>query len=613
MRSRLMAVVVDGRRGRVYLSPNVEHEAAAIVDAPQTPELEQSLPKNPRWFSPPDYGMPLYKDLFTPRQLTALTTFSDLVGKARDRVLADAHAASLPGDTRSLADGGTGAEAYADVITTYLAFVIDRMAAYGSTLSTWLPKDSSKRSVFNRQAIQMAWDFVEPNVFTKSSGGVTTCTNVVAACVEAASCVSQGQIGNSNAANGLLIVPQGVVVSTDPPYFDNVGYADLSDYFYIWLRRSIRHIWPNIFRRVLTPKDEELVATPYRHNGQDNAEAFFFEGMRRALANIATIVGSDIPVTIYYAFKQREVAEEGLTSPGWATFLQAVFDAGFAVDGTWPVRSEGEVRLNSNSANALASSIVLVCTKRPTAAAVTTRREFIARLKSEMPDALQKIKEAGVGPVDMAQSALGPGMGIFTSYAKVLEPDDSEMTVRTAIALINEVREEILGEEDAHYDTTTRFCLDWFQTFGMNEGRSGDAISIANAYNLGLGDLEHAGVFLAKSGVARILKRSEMPDDWYPSIDNRLTHWECTQHLIRVLEAEAGGGEAATRLMAAMSPEDAEAARALAYRLYDICEKKGWAQEAQGYNLLAQEFPHLEQAALEYERQSGQAQVAFEF
>jgi putative DNA methylase len=382
---------------------------------------------------------------------------------------------------------------------------------------------------------------------------------------------------------------------------------------YIWLRRSIRHVWPNIFRRVLTPKDEELVATPYRHNGQDNAEAFFLEGMRRALANVARIVESSVPVTIYYAFKQREVAEEGLTSSGWATFLQAVFDAGFAVDGTWPVRSEGEVRLNANSANALASSIVLVCTKRSTTAAVMTRREFIARLKSEMPDALQKIKEAGVGPVDMAQSALGPGMGIFTSYAKVLEPDDSEMNVRTAIALINEVREEILGEEDAGYDVETRFCLDWFQTFGMNEGRSGDAISIANAYNLGLRDLEHAGVFLAKGGVARILKRSEMPDDWYPGMDNRLTHWECTQHLIRVLEAEAGGAEAAARLMAAMSPEDAEAARALAYRLYDICEKKGWAQEAQGYNLLAQEFPHLEQAALEYERQSGQAQVAFEF
>ena len=263
-------------------------------------------------------------------------------------------------------------------------------------------------------------------------------------------------------------------------------------------------------------------------------------------------------------------------------------------------------------ANALASSIVLVCRKRPPTAAVTTRREFVARLKREMPEALAKIKEAGVGPVDMAQSALGPGMGIFTSYAKVLEPDDSEMTVRTAIALINEVREEILGEEDAGYDAETRFCLDWFQAFGVSDGKSGDAIGMANAYNLGLADLEQAGVFHARGGVARLLKRSDMPADWHPSTDKRLTHWECAQHLIRVLDAEGGGGAAAARLVAAMSPEDAEAARKLAYRLYDICEKKGWAQEAQAYNLLAEEFPHLERAALEYEGERGPAQAEFD-
>jgi len=263
--------------------------------------------------------------------------------------------------------------------------------------------------------------------------------------------------------------------------------------------------------------------------------------------------------------------------------------------------------------NALASSIVLVCTKRPADAPVATRREFIARLKREMPDALQKIKEAGVGPVDMAQSALGPGMGIFTGYAKVLEPDDSEMTVRTAIALINEVREEILSEEDAGYDPVTRFCIDWFQAFGMEAGKSGDAIGMANAYNLGLGDLEQAGVFYAKGGVARLLKRAEMRAGWRPSNDRRITHWECAQHLIRVLEGEDGSTAVAAGLVAEMSPEDAEAARALAYRLYDICEKKGWAQEAQAYNLLAEEFPHLEQAALDYQTVAGPKEPQFDF
>lgn len=325
------------------------------------------------------------------------------------------------------------------------------------------------------------------------------------------------------------------------------------------------------------------------------------DGMSGALGAMHDAASNGEPVAIYYAFKQSEVAQEGLTSAGWATFLQAVGSAGYAIDGTWPVRTERSARTIGIGSNALASSIVLVCTKRPPTAAVATRREFVARLKREMPDALQKIKEAGVGPVDMAQSALGPGMGIFTSYARVLEPNDEEMTVRTAIALINEVREEILGEEDAHYDAATRFCIDWFQTFGTGDGKAGDAINMANAYNLGLGDLEHAGVFVAKGGVARLVKRAEMPDDWRPGADRTLTHWECAQHLIRVLDAEAGGTVAAARLVAEMSPDDAEAARALAYRLYDICEKKGWAQEAQAYNLLAEEFPHLEEAAVDYQ------------
>jgi putative DNA methylase len=609
--TRLMAVVAETGGKRIYVSPDIDQEKIANIEKPSSLELAQEMPDNPRWFSPPDYGFLTYKDLFTARQLVALEAFADLITEARDIAERDARASGLD-EGKRLHEGGDGAVAYADAIATYLAFVVDRMAAYGSTQSTWLPKDNAIRSAFNRQAIQMVWDFAEPNVFTKSSGAIGTCINVVAACIDAASCIAPGHVTNSNAANGNLAIPTNIVISTDPPYYDNVGYADLSDYFYVLLRRSLSGVWPELFRRVLSPKDEELVATPYRHNGQDNAEAFFLNGMRKALGNIIRIANSDMPVTIYYAFKQSEAAEEGLTSPGWATFLQAVFDAGFAVDGTWPVRSEGEVRMNSNAANALASSIVLVCRKRLPTAAVATRREFVARLKREMPDALAKIKEAGVGPVDMAQSALGPGMGIYTGYAKVLEPDDSEMTVRTAIALINEAREEILGEEDAHYDPETRFCVDWFQAFGVSDGKSGDAIGMANAYSLGLADLEQAGVFYARGGVARLLKRSELPTNWNPANDKRLTHWECAQHLIRILEAKDGSEATAARLVAAMNPEDAQAARTLAYRLYDICEKKGWAQEAQVYNLLAEEFPHLEEAALEFEGERGPAQAVFD-
>ncbi|TCS04591.1 DUF1156 domain-containing protein [Rhizobium sp. BK418] len=615
---RLMAIVADDARARIFLSPQVDQELIAagadkeaIVSEARNGFLNVPTPERLTGGTCFGYGIDTFGKLFTSRQVFALTSISDAVSTIRESVRQDALASGMD-DGTPLEKGGTGASAYADAIATYMAFIVDRMVAYGSTQSTWLSKDSAIRSAFNRQALPMTWDFAEPNIFGKSSGDINTCTNVVAACVAACSGEAEGRIVNANAANGLVPFSEGVVISTDPPYYDNVAYSDLSDYFYLWLRRSLRDVWPELFRRMITPKDEELVATAYRHGGQQQAEEFFLHGMRRALANLFAIAHPSVPVSIYYAFKQSEAAEEGLTSPGWATFLQAVFDAGFAVDGTWPVRSEGEVRMNSNSANALASSIVLVCRKRLPTAAVATRREFAARLKREMPDALEKIKEAGVGPVDMAQSALGPGMGIFTGYAKVLEPDDSEMTVRTAIALINEVREEILGEEDAHYDPETRFCVDWFQAFGVSDGKSGDAIGMANAYSLGLADLEQAGVFYAKGGIARLLKRSELPTNWNPANDKRLTHWECAQHLIRILEAKDGSEASAARLVAAMNPEDAQAARTLAYRLYDICEKKGWAQEAQVYNLLAEEFPHLEEAALEFEGERGPAQAVLD-
>ena len=617
---RLMAIVADDGRGRAYFAPTKEHESAALStrDSQQVREARESFLSG----STPTramitggvcsaYGLKTWGHLFTARQLTALTTFSDLVGEVRQKVLADARNSSLPADERPLADGGTGAIAYSDAVATYLTMGVSRLTDICNALCRWESSKTQVRNLFGRQAIPMVWDFAEPNVFAKAAGDFSVSLGNLAKVIDRCIAVTKGKCRQVDAPeNSYDPVP--VLISTDPPYYDNVGYADLSDFFYVWLRRSLRPVWPDLFRRVLTPKEPELVATPYRHGTQQAAERFFMEGMSRALKAMHSAAANDAPVTIYYAFKQSEVAQEGLTSAGWATFLQAVADAGFTVDGTWPMRTELSNRMIGIDANALASSIVLVCTKRPPTAAVTTRREFIARLKREMPDAFQMIKEAGVGPVDMTQSALGPGMGVFTSYAKVLEPDDSEMTVRTAIALINEVREELLGEEDAHYDPTTRFCLDWFQAFGLEAGKSGDAIGMANAYNLGLADLEHAGVFFAKGGVARILKRSELPADWRPGNDKLLTHWECTQHLIRALEAEDGGTTSAAVLVAEMSPEDAEAARALAYRLYDICEKKGWAQEAQVYNLLAEEFPHLEQAALDYQSAVGPAQGALD-
>ena len=595
MHERLMAVVVEGARGRIYLGPSDEMVVAAREAAPiWRPENE--LPHNPRDFKTPNYGMSSFADLFTDRQLVALTAFSDLVSEAREKIFADALRADMNVDAARLADGGTGAQAYADAVATYLGLCISRQANRSSNLNFWDPSGANVQQVFARQALPMVWDYCEGNPFSDSTGNfvgqVGYLSNVVDnACVN----LGKGAVIQQDAAEQIS-VSQDAVLATDPPYYDNIGYADLSDFFYVWQRRALRGVWPDLFRRVLTPKQEELVATPYRHGSKDAAELFFMEGMAKALGNMRRSSVKEYPITLYYAFKQSEVAKDGLTSPGWATFLQGVVDAGYVVDGTWPVRTELAGNLKKRF-NALASSIVLVCRKRPADATVLTRREFVARLRTALPDALAKIRAGGVGPVDMAQAALGPGMGVFTAAARVLEPDDTPMTVRTAIALINQVRDEISGEEATGYDADTRFCIDWFEAFDMAEGDAGDAITMANAYNIGLGHLESAGVFSAQGGDARLLRRDELSDDWDPQRDARLTDWECAQHLARVLESPAGGIEAAAGLLAKMEPARGEAARMLAYRLYDICERRDRATEAQTWNMLAQEWPALEAAA----------------
>ena len=616
---RLMATVLAGVRERLYLSPDDLQEGTA--DTPELAELASRARSSFLSSATPTrakttggvcsaYGLSTWGHLFTDRQLVALTTFSDLVEEAREKVLSDARRvvgvdgpeAAWVHDTVYLGQGGAGAQAYADAVATYLGCAIDKASDYWSGVCSWDSSRDSLRNTFGRQAIPMVWDHAEANPCSASTGSWMACLDWVWK-VAGASPVTgtQAAVIQQDAA-GETRLAHDAIVATDPPYYDNIGYAELSDYFYVWQRRTLRNVWPNLFRRVLVPKDEELVATPYRHGGKEAAELFFMEGIGKALTNMHASGREDFPVTIYYAFKQSEVAKEGLTSPGWATFLQAIIAAGYVIVGTWPVRTELVKKLIAISANVLASSIVLVCRKRPQDAPVITRREFVARLRSTLPGALAKIRAGGVGPVDMPQASIGPGMSVFTAAAKVLEPDDTPMTVRTAIALINQIRDEISGEEATGYDADTRFCIDWFETFGLDEGKSGDAINMAQAYDIGLDELEHAGVFLARGGVARLLRRDEFPDDWDPSTDKRLTDWECAWHLARVLESTAGSIAAAAQLYANMPPERGEAARMLAYRLYDICERKDRAAEAQVWNMLAREWPALETAAAETER-----------
>jgi putative DNA methylase len=591
--TRLMAIVAEGNRRRVYLTPSHDHEVLAATAKPGW-EPEGDLPNDPRNFWTVQYGLDTFASLFTPRQMTALTTLSDLVGDAREKALADAKTAHLPSSSR-LSDGGTGAEAYADAMATYLAFVVNKNAQTLNSLVRWFPQGEKAQPIFERQSLPMNWDYAEANVLASSTGSLTNCTKYVAMSLERWGGTGIGII--SHIAAQEITLEREAVICTDPPYYDNIGYADLSDFFYVWMRRSLNKVWPLLLRRLTSPKAEELVATPYRHGGASQAEAFFMNGMGLALSALRRASTDIDPLTIFYAFKQSEANADGISSAGWASFLQAIINSKLCIDGTWPVRTEHSSKMISQAgANLLSSSIVLVCRKRASEAATVTRADFIRALRRELPEAIDDIRRAGVGPVDMQQSVIGPGMGIFSRHAKVLEDDDSAMPVKTALSLINRVWEEIDQELDAAFDAETQVALAWFATYGFDARPSGELIMLANAKNIGTNALFVSGVFKDLKGKTALTPREELPKGWTPARDKSLTVWDCVQHTARVLNTEDGGGAAAGRLVAEMGPKAAEA-RALAYRLFEIATQKGWSAEALVYNELAQEWPKLEDIA----------------
>ncbi len=587
---RLMAIVAEGDRGRVYLSPTSEHEAVALKAEPGVaPEVP--MPENPRWFSPPLYGLTAYGDLFTPRQLVALTTFSDLVREARERVRRDSVNAGLTDDNRLLRDGGKGAKAYAEAVAVYLAFALDKVADRGSTLGRWdpTPTQSGIINTFSRQALPMTWDFAESNPLGNTSGNYRGAVDLVAKALLAASLSAAPGYGAQFDASA-QDVSSDKLVSTDPPYYDNIGYADLSDFFYVWLRRSLQAVFPDLFATLAVPKAEELVATPYRHGSKEKAETFFLDGMTHAMHRLAEQAHSAFPVTIYYAFKQSETKDAGGTaSTGWETFLDAVIRAGFAVSGTWPMRTELGNRMIGAGTNALASSIILVCRRRATDALTATRREFITALKAELPVALAHLQRGNIAPVDLAQAAIGPGMAVYTR-AKVLDAEGNVLDVRGALTLINQTLDETLAAQEGDFDTDSRWALTWFEQSGFDEGEFGVAEQLSKAKNTSVAGLVEAGILASKAGKVRLLKPDELPADWDPANDPRLTAWEMVHHLIRVLEA---GGERAAAELAARLGAKAEAARELCYRLYTLCERKKRAAEALSYNALVQSWPEI--------------------
>lgn len=602
MGARLMAIVAEGSRTRIYLPPSEAHESIVfpleidkrVIDAREG-ELSQPVPAKLTGGTCYNYGLTTFSKLFTPRQLMSLTTLSDLVSDAKEKITFDSVAAGLNEDTVPLRDEGTGAAAYADAVATYLAFACSRAANYSSSLCVWSshPKDQLAKQVFLRQALPMTWDFAETNPFAESGGSLSNNFQWLVRSISFLKNTGYGAVQNKDASKNSY--PDSVLISSDPPYYDNIGYADLSDFFYVWLRRSLSKIWPDLFRRLVTPKTEELVATPHRHGGKDAAEAYFIKGMGDALTAMRKAANDSNPLAIYYAFKQSEESENGVTSAGWSTFLQAIIDAALVVDGTWPIRMELTANLKV-SINALASAVVIVCRKRDHAAPASTRAEFIRSLRRDLPDAIDNIRKAGVGPVDMQQSIIGPGMGVFTRYSRVLEDDDSTMGVKTALTLINRVWEEIENELDAAFDAATQVALAWFATYGFEAKPAGELIMLANAKNIPLSALFSSGVFHDLHGRAGLIPRIDLPAGWSPATDKLVTVWECVQHTARVLNAEDGGAAAAAALVAQMGPK-ADDARALAYRLFEIASHKGWAAEALVYNELAQEWRNLEDLA----------------
>ena len=608
---RLIALVAQKDRARVFIDAKSSDEELASSASPEW-EPEGDLFPKAIGARVPAYGLTRWADQYTRRQLTALATFSDLVDAARDRVENAALAFGLENGSR-LHEGGTGAAAYADAVATYLALASSKLSMFATTQSRWRAGEAKTAPGYGRQAISMVWDHAEINPFAGAGGDFA---EIVGGGSRAFAAQLGGgpsnRVGNVDARNQ---AESNVIISTDPPYYDNIGYADLSDHFYVWLRPSLRTVWPDLFRRVLTPKDDELVATPGRHGGRAQAEKFFMEGISAALKAMSTSSQDRVPLTIYYAFKQSEVTETGISSAGWASFLQGVVDAALVVDGTWPLRTEGATRLRGQASNALASSVVLVCRKRTPNADVITRADFMRTLKREMPAAIDAIRKAGVGPVDMQQSVIGPGMGVFSRHAKVLEDDDSTMTVKTALALINRVWEEIENELDQAFDAETQVALAWFATYGFDARASGELITLTTAKNTSDRALFASGVFKDMKGKAGLTPREELPPGWSPAGDKTLTTWECVQHTARVLNAPDGGGEAAAALVAQMGPK-AEEARALAYRLFEIATNKGWAAEALVYNELAQEWSKLEDVAATLDdagRALGSNQTAFAF
>lgn len=587
---QLVAVVAEGKRGRVYLPSSSDHVDAASVERP-VDVPEGALSTHPQYMGTPRYGLTTFADLFTNRQLRALSTFSDLVEEARLRIHDDASAAGWPAEE---------AEEYASDLAVYLAFFVSKLADLGNSLCRWEPIAQCPRQLFARQAISMVWDFAEGNPIGRSSGSwQVLIDNTIRSFGSPAfprTNVASADVRQLDATSSAAI-PPGSIVSTDPPYYDNVPYSDISDFFYVWMRRTLRQSRPNFVSTLLTPKAEELVADMMRHGGKDEARRFFEEGFAKFCRNVHANATPDVPVSIFYAFKQTEGSgdDQSVASTGWETMLEGLIRSGFVINGTWPIRTEMGSRMRGQASNALASSIVLSCRKRAEGAPLATRKEMLEAIREELPVALRTLQEGNVAPVDLAQAAIGPGMAVFSRYSKIIEADGSSMRIRTALELINQVLSEVLSQQEDEFDSATRWAIAWFEQYGTKEGPYGEADVLARAKGVAVNGLKQDGLVLSGQGKVRLLRIGEWPPDWDPMKDQRLRVWEVTHHLVQ--ELSEGGEESAAAILRKVGESYGHLARDLVYRLYNACERKKWTSEALSYNQLVVAWPEIQRLA----------------
>jgi putative DNA methylase len=578
------ATVLKGTRGRIYVDPQPVPEAGPGHD--DLAWLDQPLPGNTRWFSPPVYGLTSYVDLFTPRQLATLETLAELISGTFDDALTAARAAGL---------GEQEADARALAVVTYLALGLDRVVISANTLVRWNSVGEKAQHAFGRQALPMVWDFAEVNVFGSATGSFAAALELLVDPLTRLHPVAPATIAQRDAtaqvgADGAA----GAMVCTDPPYYDNIGYADLSDFFYLWLRRVLRGRQGDLLSTLLTPKTQELVADPHRFGGRPQAEKHFRDGLELAFRRLRDVQDPERPLVMFYAFKQTERIGESHASTGWETMLEGLMAAGFCITGTWPMRTEMATRQVAMNTSALASSVVLVCRLRPSDAPLTTRKDFVSNLQAEIPGAMRHLQAGNIAPVDLAQAAIGPGMAVYSRYSGVIEADGKPMTVRTALELINRTLDEILAEQEGDFDAETRWAISWFEQAGVNPGPFGVAETLCKARNVAMNGLLESGIVTVAAGKVRLLDHAELPEQWDPRTDARLTVWKVVQHLIRRLDT--GGEQAAGTILRSVGGLG-EAAKELAYRLYVLCERKGWAQEAVAYNGLVVAWPELARLA----------------